>query len=393
MERLNFVADQLFTPGPTPTPTSVKLAYQMTEVYHRSKEFELVFRNCIDGLKPFFGSERDPVILTCSGTGAMEAAVSNLTNEGDMVGVIECGKFGNRWRKICEAFKCNVKSFEIEMGKGVQWDTLDNFFEKSRDLNVLFLQAHETSTGALIPFEQIAKIAKLKMPNLLVVIDAISCLGAHRVHMRDLGLDCVIAGSQKGFGVAPGLSFIALNDRAWERISGRSRFYFDLKKEAKGQATGRSAYTPAISVVLGLWASLQEIKKIGGVDAFIHHHQRMALAFRAAISEMQLDFFVEETLRSNVLTSVKIPESLDGIKLLEIAKKRYGAIISGGQDELKGKIFRFSHLGFVSEFQLISGISALEFALSDLKWRHEVGTGVKSAMSSLQETRKTIPNV
>jgi aspartate aminotransferase-like enzyme len=226
------------------------------------------------------------------------------------------------------------------------------------------------------------KLLRRKAPATHIVVDAISSLGAHEMRMDEWSIDCVISGSQKGFGVGPGLSFIALSKRAWSDLSQRSRFYFDLEKERKGQETGRTAFTPAINLILGLHAALKEIMALGP-DQFIKHHEKLGRATRAAIKALSLELFVGPHCKSNTLTAIKVPESLNAADVLTVAKARYGAIISGGQDDLKGKIIRFSHLGFVSPFQLIEGLAALEFALADAGWKFQLGAGVSAAMREL----------
>lgn len=385
MVREPFTPNRLFCPGPTPTPRAVRESYQHTDLYHRSKEFEAIVAECAAMLKPLFDCTTSPLLLTASGTGAMEAAVTNLTAPGDDVMVFVAGKFGERWYKIASAYQCNVHVVCVPNGMVPRASHVLEAFAKMGKPKVVFLQAHETSTGARLPVEEIVSECRKLSPQSLIVVDAISSLGAHKISMNKMGIDCVISGSQKGFGVAPGLSFIALSERAWGSLSARSRFYFDLVKERKGQDVGgRTAFTPAIGLIQGLNAALKEISAMG-VDAFVAHHARLARATRAAVKAMGLELFVEEVAYSNTLTAIKVPAGLDGTKVLATAKTKYGAIISGGQDDLKGKIIRFSHLGFVSPFHLIEGLAALEFSLADEGWKFELGSGVAAAMKSLRE--------
>lgn len=383
LRREPFTLNRLFCPGPTPTPPVVKSAYQQTDIYHRSKEFEQVVKECAEMLKPLFGTSTQPVLLTSSGTGAMEAAVVNLTAPGDEVLVLSCGKFGERWQKVSQSYDCKVHVTVCENGKVPSTKDIDELFKKCVNPRAIFFQAHETSTGACLPVEELTKAVRRHSKDTLIVVDAISSLGAHPMKMDAWGIDCVITGSQKGFGVGPGIAFVAMSERAWKNRSTRSRFYFDLEKERKGQETGRTAYTPAINLILGLHAALSEITKLG-VKEFISHHERLARSTRAAVKAMGLDLFVLEGGTSNTLTAIKVPAELDGVDILTIAKARYGAIISGGQDDLKGKIIRFSHLGFVSPFQLIEGIAALEFAFADVGWKFNLGSGVAAAMRELR---------
>jgi serine---pyruvate transaminase len=385
MERELFTPNRLFCPGPTPSPWQVKQAGLDSDVYHRSKEFEALVRSCIELLKPLFGTKNDPVLFTASGTGAMESIVVNLTEPGDPVMVIVAGKFGERWQKINEAYENKVTRLAVEWGASPTPEKVELALKNNKAPKVFFLQANETSTGARFDVASICQTIKKLSPDTLIVVDAISSLGAHPAQMDKLGIDAMTGGSQKGFGVAPGLSFVAMSDRAWSNISSRPKFYFDLIKERQGQLTGRTAWTPAVSLIQGLHQALLEVHRIG-VDQFAAHHQRMARACRAAVKAMGLDLFVEERSISDAMTAIKVPSHLDGMGILVAAKTKYGAVISGGQDDLKGRIIRFSHLGFVGPFMLIDGLAALEFALADCGHKFQLGSGVSAAMRSLRET-------
>lgn len=383
MDRELFTSNRLFCPGPTPSPWFVKQAALDSDVYHRSKEFEGLVTDCAAMLKPLFGTATQPVILTSSGTGALESLVVNLTNTGDSVIVVVGGVFGGRWLKVNQAFENKVTVVQVEFGMAPTVKQIDEAFKDCPKPKAFFVQANETSTGARFDIAALANQVRGLSPETLIVVDAISSMGAHPIDMDTHGLDAVAAGSQKGFGVAPGLAFVALSNRGWKSLSTRSKFYFDLEKERKGQEQGRTAWTPAVSLIQSLHASLSCITKIGVPD-FIRHHERLAVACRAAVAALGLELFVETRAASNALTAIKVPQNLDGSKILATAKQRYGAIISGGQDELKGRIIRFSHLGFVSPFMLIDGLAALEFALADEGHKFELGAGVTAAMKSLR---------
>jgi len=383
MERELFTANRLFCPGPTPSPWSVKQAGLESDIYHRSKEFEAMVTASIEMLKPLFGTKTQPVIFTASGTGAMESVIVNLTEVGDAVTVVVAGKFGERWQKLNQAYGNKVSTIAVENGRVPTLEQISAAFQANPAPKAFFFQANETSTGARFDVAAIAAHVRKISPKTLIVVDAISSLGAHEVHMDKLGIDAVTAGSQKGFGVAPGLSFVALSERAWGQLSSRPKYYFDLDKERKGQAQGRTAWTPAVSLIQSLHVSLTEISKIG-VSQFAEHHARLARACRSAVSAMGLELFVEKSAVSDALTAIKVPQNLDGTVILTTAKNRYGAIISGGQDDLKGKIIRFSHLGFVSPFMLIEGLAALEFSFADVGYQFKLGSGVSAAMQSLR---------
>ncbi len=382
-ERALFTPNRLFCPGPTPSPWNTKQAALDSDIYHRSKEFESLVLDCQSMLKPVFGTSTQPVLLTCSGTGAMESVVAHLTDANDQVMVVVGGKFGERWKNLNTSYGNLVHEISVPLGQAPTAADVERAFATVHQPKVFFIQANETSTGARYDIHGLSRLIKSISPETLIAVDAISSLGAHPMDMDLLGIDAAVSGSQKGFGVAPGLSFVALSPRAWSLKSQRAKFYFDLERERKGQESGRTAWTPGISLIQSLHASLKEITAIG-VSEIFRHHARLAKACQAAAQAMGLEFFVAADARSHALTTLKVPAGVDGVKLLATAKTKYGAIISGGQDELKGRIIRFSHLGFVSPFMLIDGLACLEFALVDEGYRFTLGSGVSAAMQSLR---------
>ena len=381
MSREPFINNRLFCPGPTPIPAAVKLAAMDSNIYHRSDEFYELFLGCCKKLAPIFGCSTQPLILASSGTGAMEAAMVNMTAIGDEVVVLNAGKFGERWEKLALAYQCKVEVVRSPAGEAPTSAQAISALRKHKSPRAIFLQANETSTGVRLPYEEITRNVRAEFPDCLIVVDAISSLCAHPMNMDKMGIDCVVAGSQKGFGMAPGLAFISLSSRAWKMLSKRDRFYFDLERERKGQEKGRSAWTPPISLIQNLSVALDLIHDTG-IEEMNAHHAKLGAAARAAMSALGLEMFPKEH-HSDALTAVAVPRGVDGLALLSILKSSYGAIFAGGQDELKGKIIRFSHLGFVSRFDLLDGLSALEFSLRDAGWKFEMGAGVSAAMRAL----------
>lgn len=377
-----FTKNRLFCPGPTPVPEQVLAAASETSIYHRSDEFYKIFRECMDMLAPIFGSKNLPLILTSSGTGGLEAAVVNLTDPGDQVAVVNGGKFGERWDKLTRTYGCDVATLEIPWGTAPTVEQILELTSRRKDTKALFLQANETSTGAYYKIESLIPAVRKHFKG-LIVVDCISSLCAHEMRMDDWEIDCVVAGSQKGFGLPPGLAFISLSDRAWNGLSKRPRFYFDLKRERDGQAGGRSAWTPALSLIMGLQAALKTMHTTG-LPAMYSHHDRMARASRAFAAAVGLDLLCKDS-PSNSLTSMSIPDGIDGSKIIKDLRARYQAFFAGGQDQLKGKVVRYSHLGFVSMFDVIDGLVALEFVLNDAGHRFDFGAGVKAAMSTLRQ--------
>ena len=381
MDRDLFTSDRLFCPGPTPVPKDVLAATSETSVYHRSEEFYKVFRACMEGLKPVFGSATLPLILTASGSGALEAAMVNLTAPGDQVVVVNGGKFGERWEKLAKAYQCETAVVSVEWGQAPAPEGILSAIRSQGNTRAVFLQGNETSTGAYYPVEKIAKTLRASGFKGFLIVDCISALCAHTMRMDEWGIDAVVAGSQKGFGLPPGLAFIALSEHAWGNLSTRPRFYFDLAKERKGQEEGRSAWTPATTLIFGLQKALETMNGVG-IDKVVAHHTAMANATRAAVKAIHLELFAG-TAPSNALTSITVPKGIDGTRLLKRLRQRFGMFFAGGQDELKGKIIRFSHLGFITRFDVIDGIAALEFALREEGYAHDLGTGVKAAMEQM----------
>ena len=382
MQPKPFKTTRLFCPGPTPVPMEAAIAGLDTQVYHRSPDFSKELSQCHTMLQPFMGTDRQPLILTSSGTGAMEAAVTNLTDVGDEVLIIDGGKFGNRWTKLCETYQCNTITLDVPWGSSPDLNLLEETLKKHPHIKAFFIQGNETSTGVAYPLREITTIVQ-KNSNALIVVDAISALVSHEIQMDKWGIDCLVSGSQKGFGIPPGLAFIALSQKATENLTNRPKFYFDLRKEAAAQHNAQTAWTPATSLIKGLRASLSLLNEIG-VSECVAHHTNLAQACRKAVKALNFELLAADH-PSNSLTSIKLPTSIDGVELLKMIKAKYGAIIAGGQDQLKGKIVRIAHLGVTDQFNLLTAISAFEFGLSDLGHIGKLGAGVSAAMEHLKD--------
>jgi aspartate aminotransferase-like enzyme len=359
------------------------MASLATTVYHRTDEFFKIFHTARQDLKPIFGiadADEAPLILTASGSGAMEAAMVNLTQQGDEILVINGGKFSERWFKLGQHYGCVVHELKLPWGQAPEMVQIADKCSKIKDLRAVFWQANETSTGVRLPVQEIAETVRKCAPNALTVVDAISSLGAHPMKMTEWQLDCVVAGSQKGFGIPPGLSFIAVSKRAVDGFSKRPRFYFDLTRELKEQRTGSTAWTPAISLVLGLAQALKEMNTVG-IDRVVALHEQRANAVRAAVSALGLRLLPEKHA-SNALSAILLPEHIPGKTLEKRLRERFGFIFAGGQDQMAGKLLRFSHLGFVDRFDILAGIAAIEFVLHEMGQLKELGKGVSAAMTS-----------
>ena len=371
-----FTEDRLFTPGPTPVPLGIKSSVLTADIYHRSSAFREILTQTRGGLAKIFKSSIEPVILTCSGTGALEASVVHLTSPKDLVLVLKIGNFGKRIVSMAKVFECQVDVLESPAGEAVDLAKLEQQLNLKKYRSVFF-QANETSTGVANPTQEIVALVKKKSPETFIIVDGISALCAHDLDMA-WGIDCLISGSQKGFGVPPGLAFVALSERGWNFKSLRSRFYFDLIKEKSGQDEGKTAWTPASSIVVQLFAACKEINGMG-IDKMVAHHALLARAVRAALCEMGCELFAKNHY-SQALTSFLPPQKIDPEKFKKHLQNRYGVLLAGGQDELQGKILRFAHLGFISKLHIVQGLTAMELALHEMGHEKTVGNGTKKAI-------------
>lgn len=374
----------LLTPGPTPIPDSVLAALNRPIVHHRTQAFEKPFEEVRAGLKFLFQTKQEVLMLAATGTGAMDAAVSNLFKRGDKVLVINAGKFGERWTQIAQAY--GLKPVELKLAPGDSPDAaqVEALVKANTDARAILFQASETSTGARMPTQEICKIARAA--NMLTVCDAITALGVFDLPMDEWGMDVLITGSQKALMIPPGLAMIALSDRAWAatETSDLPRFYFDLAREKKFHLKNQSAWTPAISLILGLQESLRMIKEEGLHNVFKRHEQ-LARATRAAVTAMGMEILAKKA-PSTAVTAVKLPAAIvdkgEGKNVLKLLRDKHGITIIGGQDELEGKIVRLAHIGYCDKFDIVTAISGLEMVLNDLGHKVEFGKGVGAALRS-----------
>ena len=369
---------QLFSPGPTPVPERVLLAMAGPVMHHRDPAYEDLFQEVREGLKYVFQTKNEVLVLASSGTGAMEGAVCNTLSPGDEVLVVRGGKFGERWGEICEAYGVNFSPIDVSWGKAVDPLAIAKALDAQPAIKAIFVQASETSTGAMHPIKEIADIVKKRDATILVV-DAISALGVSDLPMDQWGLDVVISGSQKAFMLPPGLAFVALSPKAWGFVdkSTLPKFYFNFKKEAASTQKNQSQFTPAISLVVGLREALRMFKEEGLENVF-KRHERLARATREAAKALGLELLAPES-PSNALTAIKAPEGVDGKKLKKNFEDMYGLIIAGGQSQLKGKIIRIAHIGYFQPLDIIQAVSTLELVLKDMGCPVELGAGVKAA--------------
>ena len=373
----------LLTPGPTAVPPEVLLRMSQPLIHHRTPEFEALFAQVQEKLQWLFQTKRTVLILAASGTGAMEAAVSNTCSPGDTVIVVNGGKFGERWLKISQAFGAKVVELKVEWGAAVAVDAVAQALEAHPDARAVLIQASETSTTVLHPVEQISTLTR--NTNTLLVVDGITSVGATDTPMDRWGIDVLVTGSQKALMLPPGLAFLALSDKAWKRVeeTQQPRYYFDLRREHKEQQKHTTAYTPAISLINGLHEVLRLMQE-EGLEHIFARHSLLAAASRAAAQAMGLRLLAPAS-PSPAATGIWLPDGVDGSRLLKYMRDRMGVDIAGGQDHLKGKVVRVSHIGYAGPFDVITAISTLEMALRRFGQEIGLGSGVRRAEEILLE--------
>jgi len=369
----------LMTPGPSQVPPESLLKEAEPVIHHRTPEFSKLFQEVNENLKHVFRTNNEIFIIASSGTGALEAAVSNTLKKGDKALVVVGGKFGERWRDLCKTYGLETIEINVEWGKRVD---LERIREKINDVNVVFTTLVETSTGVLTDIKAIAGLTR--NTERLLVVDAVSGLGGEDLRPDEWGIDVVVAGSQKALMVAPGLSFVCVNEKAIKRMeeSNLPKFYFDLKKYKKSKEKGETPFTPSVSLIKSLNESLKMIKA-EGIENVLERHKKLARATREAVKAINLELFSESP--SNTVTPVDAPEGIDAEELVKIMEQKHGIKITGGQEHLKGKIFRLGHMGYITKNDIIQMITALELTLSELRHNFELGNGVKKAIQVFKE--------
>lgn len=367
----------LLTPGPTPLPPEVREAMAKPIIHHRTPQFQAILKEASEGLKYVFQTKDDVFILSASGTGAMEAAVVNLLSAGDTVITVQGGKFGERWTELCQSYGIKAEVIDVEWGKAVSPLEIEKRLKANPNIKAVFTTLCETSTGVTNDIEAIGKV--VKNSSAVLVVDAISGLGAIPLLTDAWSVDVVVSGSQKGLMLPPGLAFISLSQKAWEKVNAAKcpRYYFDLKVAKKALEKDDTPFTTAVSLVVALRESLKMMQQ-DGIENVFRRHKKMADATRMAMKALGLELFAPSAA-SDVVTAVKVPAGLDGEKLVKAMRDNYGVTIAGGQAELKGKVFRIAHMGYIEEFDIIVGLSCLEKVLAQMGYKFNLGSGVKAA--------------
>ncbi len=376
--------NRLFTPGPTPLLPAAQTAMASFTAHHRTADFRALFQRVLADMKDFIGTRNDVLVLACSGTGVMEASISNLTSPGDKVLVLTAGKFGERWTGLAKAFRCNVEVVNVPYGETFSLNDIQT--KLTPDVRAVFMQATESSTGVRHDVEGIAKIVRANGADTLLVVDAITGLGTTHLDVDRWGVDFIIGGSQKALMIPPGLAYCAVSERAWQRMETTSspRFYFDLRKERKSAAKGESAYTPATSLFAALGAALEFIRQMGngdlskGREALVNNAELCAEMTRAGVQALGLKLFAASPAAA--LTAVCSPAGLDSGKIIKEFRESFDAVVANGQGEMKGQMFRIAHIGYYDYLDTIGILAALEHVLTRCTGKAvEYGAAVRAA--------------
>ncbi len=377
-----YVKDYLMTAGPTPLPPAVSQVMAEPMLYHRAPAFVEVYARCLERIKQVFQTENDVLAFAASGSGAMESAVANLVRPGEPALAVSCGKFGERWADLCDAYGARTTHHQVEWGTKVEPAELDRVMSEVEEKTpVVFTTYSETSTGVVNDIQALAEVAHKH--GALIAIDAVSALGAIPVNQDAWNIDVVVTGSQKALMCPPGLAFAGVNEAALARAAespGR-RHYFDWGLTVKGQRKDPpdSPFTPAVGLFMALDVALDLILEKEGLEAVFERHALLGRATREAAKALDLELFGPEDERANVVTAIKLPEGIDGGQVPKIMRDKYRITVAGGQSQLKGKIVRIAHCGYFGAFDILTAVSALEMVLTELGHEVELGAGVAAA--------------
>ncbi len=377
---------RLLTPGPTPLYPPALHAMMASDVHHRTEEFRNIYKAALADLKEVYGTSNDVLCFAASGTGAMDASVSNLFSPGDKVVVATAGKFGERWVEIAKAYGLDANVLKAEYGDVVTPDRIESALKAEPAAKGVFIQASETSTGAEHDIQTIAAI--VKKTDAIFVVDAITGLGTMPLDIDGWGLDVLIGGSQKAFMIPPGLAFLSVSAKAWKHADTATlpHYYFSLKKEKKSADANDSSWTPATSLILALGEALKYMKKVG-MPNMIENAQLLARATRDACQEMGLELFAKRPGSS--VTAVKAPAGMNSKIIVKGFKEKFGAIIANGQGSMEGQIFRMAHLGYFDFADMFGIVAGLELILRANGHSVELGKGV-AAVQRVYEAAQSV---
>jgi len=377
--------NRLFTPGPTPLLPAAQFAEASFTAHHRTADFRNLFTRVLADMKDFVGTKNDVLVLACSGSGVMEASISNLTSPGDKILVLTAGKFGERWTGLGKAFGCGVETVSKPYGETFSLDEVRS--RLTPDVRAVYVQATESSTGARHDVKGIAKLVRATDNDVLLVVDAITGLGTTHLDVDAWGVDIIIGGSQKAMMIPPGLAYCAVSERAWQRMETTKspRYYFDLRKERKSAAKGESAFTPATSLFAALGAALDYIRQLGngnlaaGRKDLVDNAELMAEMTRSGVVALGLKLFAGSS-PSAAVTAVEAPAGVDSSAIVKEFRESFNAVVANGQGEMKGKLFRLAHIGYYDYLDTIGSLAALEHVMAHVTGKPvEFGTAVRAA--------------
>jgi aspartate aminotransferase-like enzyme len=358
----------LRTPGPTPLPAAVRDALARDMINHRGPEFAELMLECVDGLKWAFQTQHDLLILTASGSGGLESLVVNTLSANEKLLAVSIGYFGDRLIATARAFGVDVVPLRFEEGQAAAADQVADALRADPDIRTVFVTHNETSTGVLNPLEAIARAARDVRPDLLVLVDGISSVGSVPIQPDAWGLDVVVAGSQKGWMTPPGLTFVSVSPRAWERHAQARlpRSYFDWQAHKRSGDKGQTPWTPAVNILYGLQAGLR-LMRDEGLERLFERHERMAEYTRNGLAELELALLAEPAHASPTVTTAYVPDGVDGGELLEALRDRHDVVVAGGQGRLEGRIIRVAHLGWFDQDDLDEALLALRIELNKVR--------------------------
>lgn len=373
----------LLAPGPTAIPPEVLLKMAEPIIHHRNPLFEEVLEEVRQDLKYLFGTKNEVLIFASSGTGAMEGAVTNMLSPGDKAICVRSGKFGERWANICKAYGVESINIDLPWGDDLDPALIERTLKENPGIKAVYMQATETSTGVRFPVKEVATIVK-NYPDTILVVDGITGVGVFELPMDEWGIDVLVGGSQKALMLPPGLAFAGVSDKAWgfNKTSKIPKFYFNWQKELTNLQKNQTNFTPAISLIIGLRESLRMIKA-EGLENIYKKFEVLSYATREAAKALGLKIFAKTP--SPAVTAIVAPDGIDGQAIYKTMWKKYGVTGAGGQDQLKGKIFRIATLGYADKYDVITAIAALEFTLRDLGYKFEMGAGVAKAVDCLKD--------
>lgn len=372
---------RLMTPGPTPVPEETLLELAKPVFYHRSAEFRAILAEVVEDLKYVFQTKNPVLVLTSSGTGGMEAAVSNCCPPGSKAIGLISGRWGERWKNISKALGVELVNVSVPYGQSVTPAMLEKALADHPDAGAVFATLSETSTGARNDVQAFGKIVA-KTPAILVV-DTISALGVIECRTDDWHIDVNVTGSQKALMLPPGLAYVSVSDKAWAKIDANSAartFYLDLRRYRDKLKESDTPFTPAHTLIKAQRTSLKKMRA-EGIENIWARHARMAAAARAGATAMCLKLFAEQP--ADGLTVIEVPAGIDGNAVLSTMEKKYGVKLANGQDSMKGKIWRLAHMGYIDQFDVLAALSALELVLHAMGYKFEVGAGVAAAQREL----------